>query len=140
MTSSRLDAGLQIIPEVTGHATVDTAIAAIRLEASDYLIKPIGLDGAPVTSVGHALKRADSPRGVERAKPESTDAAALREFADVATELAGNLRLMSRPGPMRPSRTPRRTSRPSSCFAACRVTADDFRRRSDARAGVGNDR
>jgi CheY-like chemotaxis protein/DNA-binding MarR family transcriptional regulator len=88
---------LQIIL-VTGHATVDTAIAAIRLEASDYLIKPVE-PAALRESVGHALKRADSLRKVERAKPESTDAAALREFADVATELAGNLRLMSRPGP-----------------------------------------
>jgi len=88
---------LQIIL-VTGHATVDTAIAAIRLEASDYLIKPVE-PAALRESVGHALKRADSLRKVERAKPDSTDAAALREFADVATELAGNLRLMSRPGP-----------------------------------------
>ena len=88
---------LQIIL-VTGHATVDTAIAAIRLEASDYLVKPV----EPLAlreSVGHALKRAESLRRVERAKPDSSDAVALREFADVATELAGNLRHMARPGP-----------------------------------------
>lgn len=89
---------LQIIL-VTGHATVDTAIAAIRLEASDYQIKPVE-PAALRESVGHALKRADSLRKVETAKPDSTDAAALREFADVASELAGNLRQMSRPGPV----------------------------------------
>jgi CheY-like chemotaxis protein/DNA-binding MarR family transcriptional regulator len=89
---------LQIIL-VTGHATVDTAIAAIRLEASDYLIKPVE-PTALRESVGHALKRAESLRRVERAAPQSSDAAALREFADVASELAGNLRQMSRPGPV----------------------------------------
>ena len=88
---------LQIIL-VTGHATVDTAIAAIRLEASDYLIKPIE-PAALRDSVGHALRRADSLRRVEKANPTSSDAAALREFADVASELAGNLHHMARPGP-----------------------------------------
>jgi CheY-like chemotaxis protein/DNA-binding MarR family transcriptional regulator len=87
---------LQIIL-VTGHATVDTAIAAIRLEASDYLIKPLE-PAALREAVGHALKRAESLRQVERAPPDSSDAEALREFAGVATELAGNLRQMSRPG------------------------------------------
>ncbi len=82
---------------VTGHATVDTAIAAIRLEASDYLLKPV----EPVAfreAVGHALRRAESLRLVERAAPDSTDGATLREFAGMATELAVSLRRMSRPG------------------------------------------
>lgn len=87
---------LQIIL-VTGHATVDTAIAAIRLEASDYLLKPVD-PAALRESVGHALKRAESLRQVERAPPDSTDAATLREFAGVASELAGDLRRMARHG------------------------------------------
>lgn len=87
---------LQIIL-VTGHATVDTAIAAIRLEASDYLLKPVD-PAALRESVGHALKRAESLRQVERAPPDSTEAAALREFAGVASELAGDLRRMVRHG------------------------------------------
>jgi CheY-like chemotaxis protein/DNA-binding MarR family transcriptional regulator len=86
---------LQIIL-MTGHATVDTAIAAIRLEASDYLIKPVE-PAALREAVGHALKRAESLRQVEQARPDSSDAEALREFADVATELAGSLRQMSHP-------------------------------------------
>ncbi len=88
---------LQIIL-VTGHATVDTAIAAIRLEASDYLLKPVE-PAALRESVGHALKRAASLRQIERARPDSADAAALREFAGVASELAGNMRHLSRLGP-----------------------------------------
>src|SRR4026207_1191886 len=58
-----------------------------------------GGPGALGESVGHALRRAESLRRVERAKPDSSDAVALREFADVASELAGNLRHMARPGP-----------------------------------------
>jgi len=86
---------LQIIL-VTGHATVDTAIAAIRLEASDYLIKPLD----PVAlreAVGHALRRAESLRQVEQARSGSSDAQDLKEFAGVAAELAGNLKQMARP-------------------------------------------
>ena len=88
---------LQIIL-VTGHATVDTAIAAIRLEASDYLLKPVE-PAALRESVGHALKRAASLRRIERAQPDSADSVALREFAGVASELAGNMRHLSRLGP-----------------------------------------
>jgi CheY-like chemotaxis protein/DNA-binding MarR family transcriptional regulator len=87
---------LQIIL-VTGHATVDTAIAAMRLEASDYLLKPIE-PAALRESVGHALRRAESLRQVGLARPDSPDALTLREFAGVASELAGNLRRMVRPG------------------------------------------
>ena len=86
---------LQIIL-VTGHATVDTAIAAIRLEASDYLIKP--LDPAALReTVSHALRRAESLRRVEHARPGSSDAQELKEFAGVASELAVSLRHMTRP-------------------------------------------
>ena len=129
---------LQIIL-VTGHATVDTAIAAIRLEASDYLIKPVE-PAALRESVGHALKRADSLRKVERAKPESTDAAALREFADVATdspETCADEPARADGGARTHQGKPRD---PRAAAPPAGRTADDFRRRSDARARVGNDR
>jgi CheY-like chemotaxis protein len=79
---------------VTGHASLETAIAAMRLEASDYLFKPI----EPRTlrdSVGHALSRASSlreVRGVQDGAPGSPDARQLHQFADTARALAEGMR------------------------------------------------
>ena len=79
---------------VTGHASLETAVAAMRLDASDYIFKPI----EPKTlrdSVGHALSRASSLRevhGVQAGAPGSPDARQLQQFADTARALAEGMR------------------------------------------------
>lgn len=76
---------------ITGQASVATAVAAMRLEASDYLLKPI----EPKTlreSVQHALARARSIREVHRVQRDTPDDAVLRQLAETAQALAAELR------------------------------------------------
>ena len=83
---------------ITGQASVDTAIAAMRLEACDYLIKP--LDARQLLeSVRHALSRARSMREVRSTRGDSPRGRELRLIADTARELAGHLRSTPRNGP-----------------------------------------
>lgn len=76
---------------VTGQASLETAVAAMRLEASDYLFKPI----EPKTlreSVQHALTRAESIRQVRATTGDSPGARELQQIADTAKALAEDMR------------------------------------------------
>ena len=72
---------------ITGQASVETAVAAMRLDASDYLLKPVD-PGALRDSVRHALARACSIREVHGATADSASGLELRRMADAARELA----------------------------------------------------
>jgi CheY-like chemotaxis protein/DNA-binding MarR family transcriptional regulator len=76
---------------VTGQASLETAVAAMRLEASDYLFKPI----EPKTlreSVQHALTRAESIRKVRATAGDSPGGRELQQIADTAKALAEDMR------------------------------------------------
>jgi DNA-binding NtrC family response regulator len=106
---------------VTGQASLETAVAAMRLEASDYLFKPI----EPKTlreSVQHALTRAESIRTVRATTGgDSPGARELQQIADTAKALAEDMRRtieqdsgsrregVSAPTPARPEETSLRT-------------------------------
>lgn len=84
---------------VTGHASVETAVAAMRLEASDYLFKPVDPKSLR-DAVQHALKRAASIREVSATRPDSPRATELRQLAGTARALAEDMgrALVSSPG------------------------------------------
>jgi CheY-like chemotaxis protein/DNA-binding MarR family transcriptional regulator len=76
---------------VTGQASLETAVAAMRLDASDYLFKPI----EPKTlreAVQHALTRAESIRKVRATTGDSPGARELQQIADTAKALAEDMR------------------------------------------------
>jgi len=85
---------------VTGHASVDTAVAAMRLEASDYLFKPVDPKSLR-DAVQHALRRAASIREVGTTRPDSPRATELRQLAGTARALAEDMgrALVTSPGP-----------------------------------------
>jgi len=73
---------------VTGQASVDAAVAAIRLEASDFLFKPIEPKRLR-ESVQKALERAAKARAVHRAAITiESDREEVRELEDTARRLA----------------------------------------------------
>ena len=75
---------------ITGQASVDTAVAAMRLEASDYLVKP--LEARQLReSVRHALARALSVREVKSARGDSPQGRELQRIVAAARELASEL-------------------------------------------------
>ena len=76
---------------VTGQASLETAVAAMRLEASDYLFKPIEPKSLR-ESVQHALTRAESVRQVRSAAPDSAGSRELMQIADTAKALAEDMR------------------------------------------------
>lgn len=76
---------------VTGQASLETAVAAMRLEASDYLFKPIEPKSLR-ESVQHALTRAESVRQVRSATADSAGARELMQIADTAKALAEDMR------------------------------------------------
>ncbi len=76
---------------VTGHASVETAVAAMRLEACDYLFKPIE-PKALCDAVRHALNRADSTHQVRQTAADSGAASELQQIAVTATALAAEIR------------------------------------------------
>jgi CheY-like chemotaxis protein len=76
---------------VTGQASLETAVAAMRLEASDYLFKPIEPKSLR-ESVQHALTRAESVRQVRSASGDSAGARELMQIADTAKALAEDMR------------------------------------------------
>jgi CheY-like chemotaxis protein/DNA-binding MarR family transcriptional regulator len=101
---------------VTGQASLETAVAAMRLDASDYLFKPI----EPKTlreAVQHALTRAESIRQVRATRGDSPGASELQQIADTARALAEDMRRTiesdssrrDRPGAVRPEETSLRT-------------------------------
>lgn len=76
---------------VTGQASLETAVAAMRLEASDYLFKPIEPKSLR-ESVQHALTRAESVRQVRSASTDTAGARELQQIADTAKALAEDMR------------------------------------------------
>jgi CheY-like chemotaxis protein/DNA-binding MarR family transcriptional regulator len=76
---------------VTGQASLETAVAAMRLEASDYLFKPIEPKSLR-ESVQHALTRAESIRQVRSATTDSAGSRELMQIADTAKALAEDMR------------------------------------------------
>lgn len=72
---------------ITGQASVETAVAAIKLDASDYLLKPVE-PKALRESVTHALARAGSIREIGDTAWDSANGLALTSLADTARELA----------------------------------------------------
>lgn len=106
---------------VTGQASLETAVAAMRLEASDYLFKPIEPKSLR-EAVQHALTRAESIRRVQRVGGDSPVARELQQIADTARALAEDMRRTieqdsssrrdatgSSPAPTRPEDTSLRT-------------------------------
>jgi CheY-like chemotaxis protein/DNA-binding MarR family transcriptional regulator len=76
---------------VTGQASLETAVAAMRLEASDYLFKPIEPKSLR-ESVQHALARAESIREVRSAATSPAGSRELSQIADTAKALAEDMR------------------------------------------------
>jgi response regulator RpfG family c-di-GMP phosphodiesterase len=76
---------------VTGQASLETAVAAMRLEASDYLFKPIEPKSLR-ESVQHALTRAESIRKVRTAAADTAGSRELLQIADTAKALAEDMR------------------------------------------------
>jgi CheY-like chemotaxis protein/DNA-binding MarR family transcriptional regulator len=76
---------------VTGQASLETAVAAMRLDASDYLFKPIEPKSLR-EAVQHALTRAESIRLVRHTSGDSPGAHELQQIADTAKALAADMR------------------------------------------------
>jgi len=76
---------------VTGQASLETAVAAMRLEASDYLFKPIEPKSLR-EAVQHALTRAASIHQVRGTTGDSPGARELQQIADTAKALAADMR------------------------------------------------
>lgn len=68
---------------ITGQASLETAVAAMRLDASDYLLKPAE-PKALRESVMHALARAESIRQVRNTLRDFPNGVELRQLADAA--------------------------------------------------------
>lgn len=86
---------------VTGHASLETAVAAMRLEASDYLFKPVDPKSLR-EAVNHALTRADSIRQVKVTQPDTPRALELQQIAGTARALAADLSRSFEPAPGKP--------------------------------------
>lgn len=76
---------------VTGQASLETAVAAMRLEASDYLFKPIEPKSLR-EAVQHAMTRAESIRKVRTAAHDTAGSRELLQIADTAKALAEDMR------------------------------------------------
>jgi DNA-binding response OmpR family regulator len=64
----REDPGLPIIL-LTGHASLDSAVAAVKSKAADYLVKPVGSDDLAL-AISTALERDGRARGVRTSTDE----------------------------------------------------------------------
>lgn len=76
---------------ITGQASIETAVAAMRLEASDYLFKPVEPKQLR-EAVEHALARSASIRRVASTSDDSPQGHELHELAAVVRELAAEMR------------------------------------------------
>ena len=79
---------------VTGQASIESAISALRLEAVDYLFKPV-MPKNLITSVRNALLRAEAYRDLLDAQPREVTSESLRYLARLARTLAGELSAMT---------------------------------------------
>lgn len=82
---------------ITGHATLETAVAAMRLEAGDYLFKPVE-PKALRDAVRHGFSRAESIRAVRATRTGSPGADQLADIVETARELADDMRRAAEPG------------------------------------------
>jgi CheY-like chemotaxis protein/DNA-binding MarR family transcriptional regulator len=72
---------------ITGQASVETAVAAMKLDASDYLLKPVE-PKVLREAVTHALGRASSIRAIAGEATGTANAAELGRLAETARDLA----------------------------------------------------
>jgi len=120
---------------VTGQASLETAIAAMRLEASDYLFKPIEPKSLR-EAVRHALSRAESIRQVRSATKDSAGSRELMQIADTARALAEDVRRTIEQDSSRraaPGGVPRQSSRPEE---ASLRTLNLLQKLQEARTGI----
>ena len=120
---------------VTGQASLETAIAAMRLEASDYLFKPIEPKSLR-EAVQHALSRAESIRQVRSATKDSAGSRELMQIADTARALAEDVRRTIEQDSSRraaPGGVPRQSSRPEE---ASLRTLNLLQKLQEARTGI----
>ncbi len=75
---------------ITGQASVETAVAAMKLDASDYLLKPVDPKNLR-EAVGHALGRASSIRAIASSAGVGREVAELKRLADTAQDLASRI-------------------------------------------------
>jgi CheY-like chemotaxis protein/DNA-binding MarR family transcriptional regulator len=90
---------LQVIL-VSGQASLDAAVAAIRIEASDFLFKPIEPKRLR-ESVRVALERAARLRSAHGAKTAVAERDEVRELEDTARRLALKMQSVTQPGEAR---------------------------------------
>jgi CheY-like chemotaxis protein/DNA-binding MarR family transcriptional regulator len=76
---------------ITGQASLETAVAAMRLEAGDYLLKPVEPKQLR-EAVLHALARAESIRRVRGTLKDSPQGHELQRIAHTVRELAAEMR------------------------------------------------
>jgi CheY-like chemotaxis protein/DNA-binding MarR family transcriptional regulator len=120
---------------VTGQASLETAIAAMRLEASDYLFKPIEPKSLR-EAVQHALTRAASIRQVRSATTDSAGSRELMQIADTAKALAEDMRRTIEQDTSRretPGGVPRQSARPEE---ASLRTLNLLQKLQEARTGI----
>ena len=120
---------------VTGQASLETAIAAMRLEASDYLFKPIEPKSLR-EAVQHALSRAESIRQVRSATKDSAGSRELMQIADTARALAEDVRRTIEQDSSRraaPGGVPRQSSRPEETSLR---TLNLLQKLQEARTGI----
>ena len=120
---------------VTGQASLETAIAAMRLEASDYLFKPIEPKSLR-EAVQHALSRAESIRQVRSATQDSAASRELMQIADTARALAEDVRRTIEQDSSRraaPGGVPRQSSRPEETSLR---TLNLLQKLQEARTGI----
>ena len=120
---------------VTGQASLETAIAAMRLEASDYLFKPIEPKSLR-EAVRHALSRAESIRQVRSATKDSAGSRELMQIADTARALAEDVRRTIEQDSSRraaPGGVPRQSSRPEETSLR---TLNLLQKLQEARTGI----
>lgn len=79
---------------ITGQASVETAVSAMKLDASDYLLKPVE-PTALREAVTHALGRAASIRAIAGGARGTIDGAELTSIATTARELATHMNRLS---------------------------------------------
>jgi hypothetical protein len=131
---------------VTGQASLETAVAAMRLDASDYLFKPIEPKSLR-EAVQHALTRAESIRLVRHTSGDSPVAHELQQIADTAKAMAADMRRTIEDTGRRDNGSPasavRRGQQPAHTETAATAAGgalQHLRRSRHARARLGNAR
>jgi CheY-like chemotaxis protein/DNA-binding MarR family transcriptional regulator len=88
---------------ITGQASVETAVSAMKLDASDYLLKPADPQ-ALREAVTHAMGRAGSIRAITGASLGAVNGAELASIANTARELSTQINRLTA-GPHDPEPT-----------------------------------